>query len=242
MIFSPSRLIVIPVHLGSKRMAQKALRKIGDKTLVQLTHEVAMQVPNAKVLVAASDNPELVECCSFADTIPTNPNLPNGTARVQQAVSMYLGKHPMSRSPEEPYVINLQMDEPCIDPKDITALFELSEATFSAVSTITAPLDVHDELNPNVVKACVTNGSCLWFSREMFSGAVGHVGVYCFAANALRAIGRLPPTILSRNTSLEQLSWIEHDWKINRLHIDRHPLSINSEADWEQFQAMKSRA
>lgn len=233
-----SRLIIIPARLDSRRLPNKPLAMIAGKSLVQHTYELATQVCPHTTFIAVSDEELRQHCYSFTNYVQvTDDNMPTGTHRAAQAVSRLYHN---AMLPEDVCVLSLQVDEPCLRPCDLEALFRVTEMTHG-VTTLTAPLSAADETNPNVVKACVTSGGCLWFAREMFAGAVAHVGAYCFHGRLLIDIGRFGRTILSDKCGLEQLAWIEHNVRIARVHIEQHPLSINTPADVVAFCQQKER-
>lgn len=229
------RVIIIPARTDSNRMHRKVLREANQKPLIQYVYEIAKKVPRAHVWIAAGDAELAQRCAKFGRSILVTNYVPTGTHRTALAVDCLSRTHNLESS----FIISLQADEPCINHVDLTRLFEMAEAINIGISTITAPLDQKDESNPNVVKAVVSRGRCHWFLRDMVQGAVAHVGVYCFARSSLQHVTAVPVTLLSDVLKLEQLTWIENNFLIGRLHIDKAPLAINTEADWQAFKAMK---
>lgn len=226
------RLIVIPAHMGSKRLPNKPLLVANGKPLIQYVYERATQVKRSTVAVA-TDSTQIIEAVKAfgGNAVYTEPTFA-GTNRAEQVVSA--SKKKVVDSIES--VVSWQCDEPLVEPEWVDRLFDLLTAEPVEIATIVAPLHVRDEYNPNVVKTVVGTGLCHWFSRNYIQHAYAHIGVYGFTVSTLKKIGLLPPTFLSQSCGLEQLAWVENGFKIYKIDVKKSPLSINTQEDWNQFE------
>jgi 3-deoxy-manno-octulosonate cytidylyltransferase (CMP-KDO synthetase) len=136
-------------------------------------------------------------------------------------------------------IINVQCDEPCVPAEALNNLVEcVMRHDGNTVSTIVAPITDTAYLgDPNVVKASVgQHGECQDFVRsDDHSDAYHHVGVYGFRRETLLAIGKLPPSHRSKDTSLEQLTWLDNHYAMVAVQSPTAPLSINTDDDYRRF-------
>jgi 3-deoxy-manno-octulosonate cytidylyltransferase (CMP-KDO synthetase) len=137
-------------------------------------------------------------------------------------------------------IINWQMDEPCVLPRDIRKLSARFAKSPCDIATLVAPLTHDAEVNPNRVKAAVQYGECKSFDRSPVRGSTHeHVGIYAFRPSVLKRIGKLSQTISSRSISLEQITWLDHGYSIDAVEVKNAPLSINTIEDYESFVASR---
>ncbi len=178
----------------------------------------------SQVLVATDHEKIAEEVESFGGhAVMTDPELPSGTDRVAQAVRN-LGLHPDA-------VVNIQGDEPFIDPKQISEVCSLLRRPEVSIATLAHPITELEEVySPNIVKVTVTHsGRALYFSRSPIpfprnktsQAVLRHVGIYGFRREVLDRLVLLPPSELELTESLEQLRWIENDYAIH-VGVTRH--------------------
>lgn len=243
----PRTLIVVPARYASSRLPGKPLLAETGKPLIQHTVEAAAQVPGARVLVA-TDDPRIMEAVADfgGEAVMTDPNHPSGSDRVAEAAA----GHPAD------IVVNVQGDEPEIDPAHIRLLIETHWATMRGatpafVSTLVCPLsDEHQADNPNAVKAVLSQPladgtrSALYFSRARIPFPRGegaevnmHLGIYAYSAETLQAFPKLSATPLELTESLEQLRVLEHGYRIAAARVEAAAPGIDTPADYEQFVA-----
>lgn len=208
-------LAVIPTRYASTRFPGKPLAPILGKPMIQWVWERARQIPGLlRVLVATDDDRIAAAVAGFGgEAIMTSALCPSGSDRVWEAV----------RSEDCDLVLNLQGDEPALNPSAITALLAAMGAEGRAqMGTLVTPLhDRADYENPNVVKVVLGEGGrCLYFSRSPVPFLRGwewgrkavwrHVGVYAFRKSFLETFVSWPKGHLEEAESLEQLRALEH--------------------------------
>ena len=229
--------VLIPARLASTRLPDKPLADIAGKPMVVQVAARAAQSGAAQVVVACDDT-RIVDACAAhgVRAVLTRKDHASGSDRLAEAC-MLLGLQ------GEDMVVNLQGDEPLIDPELVhrVALL-LAERKDCVMSTAAHPLaDGAEYLNPNVVKVVLdATGRALYFSRAPIpwwrDGAVGgadctasmpspaplrHLGLYAYRAGFLRQFPMLPPAPLEQTEALEQLRVLWHGHRI-AVHVAPH--------------------
>ena len=203
---------VIPARYGSTRLEGKPLKDICGKPMIQHVYERASRASLVNELVVATDDSRIVEAVNrFGGTARlTSAAHKTGTDRIEE----------VARSTDAEIVINIQGDEPLLDPRMIDELAKpmLEDPTIPA-GTLCAPIVEEERLdNPNVVKVVFdTNGFALYFSRSLIPyprkkdsyKAYEHIGVYAYRAGFLREYVTMPQTPLESTELLEQLRILE---------------------------------
>jgi 3-deoxy-manno-octulosonate cytidylyltransferase (CMP-KDO synthetase) len=204
--------IVIPARLGSTRLPEKALADINGKPMIQHVYERARMVKGIDAVVVATDHPKIVaaveRCGGVAVITPESCN--SGTDRVAF----------VAKSRTEKIFVNVQGDEPMLDPASVETSLELVCSGQFAMATPAAPIKNEETLrNPNVVKVLVAeNRRAVYFSRYPIPYSRGplptsfslvaprhHLGVYVYTRETLLKFAGLPPTSWEAAESLEQL-------------------------------------
>lgn len=225
--------VLIPARLASTRLPDKPLADIAGKPMVVRVAERARE-SQARQVVVAADSPKIVAVCEAhgVAAVMTAPDHPSGTDRLAEASRLLA-------LPDDEIVVNVQGDEPLIDPALIDAVARLLESRADApMGTAAHPLsEVAEFTNPNVVKVVTdAHGLALYFSRapiawwrDGFASGVSalpdpaplrHVGIYSYRAGFLRAFPALEPAPLERLESLEQLRALWHGHRI-AVHVTR---------------------
>ncbi|WOI52724.1 3-deoxy-manno-octulosonate cytidylyltransferase [Parvularcula sp. LCG005] len=240
-------LIVIPARYGSTRLPAKPLLADTGKPLIQHTVEAASAVKGAEVVVATDDQRIVDAVTAFgARAVMTDPNHPSGTDRVAEA----------ARDSKADIVVNVQGDEPEIEPENIAALIEAHARTQQTdrpafASTLVCPFPDHaNPDDPNTVKAVLSQPdpagvrSALYFSRSRVpfprsgDGAPFlHLGIYAFTPEGLQSFPSLNRTPLENTESLEQLRILEHGHRIAVAIVPRAAPGIDTRADYDAFVA-----
>jgi 3-deoxy-manno-octulosonate cytidylyltransferase (CMP-KDO synthetase) len=171
--------------------------------------------------------------------VMTRSDHPCGTNRVAEAAEAF---------PDSDIVINLQGDEPELDPALLDRLVEVMQKDPGIeLATLAGPLSAENAADPNAVKVVLTaDGDALYFSRAPIPAArdgeasrwapvLLHFGIYGFRAEALRAFARMPQTPLERTERLEQLRWLEHGRRIRVLVTDHRPVGVDTPEDYAAF-------
>ena len=223
-------LACIPARYGSTRFHAKVLAKDTGKFLIQHTYERAClaKLPE-KVIIAADDKKIADAAKSFgAECILTSPDHKSGTDRIAEAVADI----------DVDIVVNLQADEPEIDPKNIDYVAQLLiDNPDAPMATLAADFETQSQItDPNIVKVVVTSiehrassikaQRAIYFSRSVIpydrdkSGLgnitqyLRHIGVYAYRKKFLLKITKLPQTALEKIEKLEQLRVIENGFPI----------------------------
>lgn len=204
---------VIPARYASTRFPGKPLADILGKPMIMRVYERAVMAESLCGVVVATDDMRIYDCVknSGGQAVMTSPELPNGTARCEQAVRDYEGIDA---------VINIQGDEPLLDPlmiDEVAALLENDEC-------VTLCRELHDNFtSPNAVKVVMTQDNyALYFSRSLIPykrnksdlPVYEHIGIYGYSLPFLKKYVSLPATPLSEAESLEQLKVLEHGYRI----------------------------
>ena len=228
--------VLIPARLASTRLPNKPLVDIGGKPMIVRVAERAERSGAAQVVVAA-DAPEILAACAAhgVRAIPTRADHASGSDRLAEACAT-LGLD------GEDVVVNVQGDEPLIDPGLIDAVAGLlSNQSLAPMGTAAHAIEsVEDFVNPNVVKLLTdAQGLALTFSRaplpwwrDGFAGGITalpaqpaplrHIGIYSYRAAFLRAFARLAPAPLEQCEALEQLRALWHGHRI-AVHVTAQP-------------------
>jgi len=231
--------IIIPARYGSSRLEGKPLLKVLGKPVIQWVYEKAMAAKLADMIIVATDDERIFDCVkSFGGNAEmTSVNHKCGSDRIREVVD---------RHPEISYIVNLQGDEPLIEPSAIDDVARnVQEDEKADISTLIRILKEEEEINnPNLVK-CVTdkNGFALYFSRSKIpfernpiSGEFyGHLGIYGYKRDALIKMTSLEQTPLEKTESLEQLRALENGMKIKTSIVDFVPVGIDTAQDLEKF-------
>lgn len=208
---------VIPARYASTRFPGKPLAEIGGKTMICRVWERASALFD-RVVVATDDERIAAHVRAFGGVVEmTRADHPSGTDRIGE-VAARLGL-------TDEIVVNVQGDEPFIDPSQLSAVCALFDDPTCQIGTLATPFASKEEAeNPNAVKAVFSQatGTALYFSRALvpyLRNPVAHtyykhVGLYAYRAWVLAELVKLPVGQLERCESLEQLRWLEGGYKI----------------------------
>ena len=231
---------IIPSRYASTRFPGKPLAMIKGKTMIRRVCEQAWKSKLDAVVVATDDMRIADEVLSFGGQyVLTDPNHQSGTDRCCEALEML----------DIPYdaVVNIQGDEPFINPRQINQLVDLISQKEIQIASLAKRLDDEDELfSPNTVNV-VMDKECkaLYFSRNPipFMRNVAreewlekgdfyqHIGIYAYKADILCQIAAMQPTKLELTESLEQLRWLENGLHIHMAVTDSQNVSIDTPDD-----------
>lgn len=243
---APHTVGILPARWGSTRFPGKPLHPIAGKPLIQHVWERCKDCSRLDDVVIATDDHRIFDAATGfgAKALMTSPDHPTGTDRLAQAVASLPGAE---------IVINIQGDEPLIDPALIDALAEVM-ATDSGLDMATAanPMDPSDPAvaDPNVVKVVMAlDGRALYFSRSplpYFRNSVEglqvlrHKGIYAYRRNFLRRFVSWPPSPLERAESLEQLRALENGASIKVLRTNDTSPGVDTPAQAEEIERLLS--
>jgi len=248
-----SFIAVIPARAASTRLPDKPLLDIAGKPMVVRTAEQAALSHAAKVVVATDDSRirDAAQQHGF-QVLLTRSDHATGTDRLAEVVE-HLELN------DDAVVVNVQGDEPLIEPALIDAVADLlARSPDAAIATCAAPITTDQSLfNPNVVKVvCDKHDRALYFSRAPIPWArdaladgnphlapglpaLQHIGLYAYRAGFLKQFPHLQVGPLEKFESLEQLRAMENGFSITVLRIDGHPApGVDTETDLERVRGI----
>ena len=224
--------VLIPARMRSTRLPDKPLADIAGLPMVVRVAQRAARSQAARCVVAA-DDARIVDACTRhgVAALLTRDDHPSGSDRLAEACTLL-------HLPDEAIVVNVQGDEPLIDPALIDAVAaELQRRSDCVMSTAAHAIDRHEDwVNPNVVKVVTDiEGTALYFSRAPLPwwrdapatptlpspAPLRHVGIYGYRAGFLRRFPALAPSPQEQLESLEQLRVLWHGGRI-AVHLTPH--------------------
>jgi len=233
--------VIIPARYGAQRFPGKPIADLAGKPLISHVVERARRARGVDVVAVATDDRRIAQAAeqAGAGAIMTGAAA-TGTDRVAEAARRL--------EPRAGIVVNLQGDEPLVDPRALEALVAAMHEEEPLMATLARPLEPDELDRPQVVKVvCDRNGDALYFSRAgiphrraggMSPLARAHVGVYAFAAEALETFAALPPGELEREESLEQLRALENGFKIRVVDTRYRGFGVDTPEDLERARAI----
>ncbi len=228
-------LCVIPARYASTRLPGKPLADIAGKPMIVRVYEQASKAKRLSGVIAAVDDERVYEALTAhgGKAMMTAKDHPTGTDRLAEVAAAH---------PEAELIINVQGDEPLIEP----ALIDALAAAFDddpelQMATVKSPMtDVEEMENPNNVKVVTDKkGYALYFSRSLLpyprenTGAVvyKHIGIYAYKRDFLLNYAKMAPTQLEQTESLEQLRALENGYKIKVIATDFHFVGVDTPED-----------
>ncbi len=238
---------IIPARYQSSRFPGKPLVEIKGKTMIQRTWEQAKNAL-ANVAVATDDQRIKVVVESFGGAVVmTSSDHHSGTERCAEAVKVIAER----TGTDYDVVINIQGDEPFIQPRQIELLAECFHDSDTGIATLIKKISLNDEIfNPNLPKVIFgKDGNAIYFSRSPIPCIRGkdrsewldshsfyrHIGMYGYRTSILQEITRLEPSSLEMAESLEQNRWLENGYKIKVRETDFDTISIDTPDDLKRI-------
>ncbi|MBR1933998.1 MAG: 3-deoxy-manno-octulosonate cytidylyltransferase [Prevotella sp.] len=238
-------MAIIPARYASTRFPGKPLAVLGGKTVIQRVYEQVSSLLD-EVYVATDDERILQAVEAFGGrAVMTRSDHKSGTDRIEEAAEKIGSKADV--------IINVQGDEPFIQPSQIETLMQLFDAPETQIGTLGKPFDAMDAVeNPNSPKIVVDNrGFALYFSRSVIPFVRGrersewlgeypylkHLGVYAYRREVLREVTQLPQSSLERAESLEQLRWLQNGYRIRVGRTDVETVGIDTPEDLARAEA-----
>jgi len=227
---------VIPARLGSTRLAEKVLKSIQGRPMIQHVWESVRRAKRLNDLIIATDHERVRQCAEGfgAKVMLTNPEHPNGTSRVAEVAEREKGD----------IFINIQGDEPMMHPEAVDKLAEVLTADNSLqVATVAVRRQDQESFdNPNVVKVVLdAKGNALYFSRAPIPNwregrdksftYLKHLGIYGYRRQFLLDFVRWPASVLEQLEKLEQLRILERGFPIRVVETAHDSLSVDTAED-----------
>ena len=234
---------VIPSRWGSSRFPGKPLTPILGKPLVLWVVEAAKRAKRLDKVIVATDDRRIADAVSpHCQAVMTASDLPSGTDRVAVA----------AKAGPQDIVINIQGDEPLMDPALIDALADRMIRTGEEMATAACPIQSLDQLNAHtVVKVVLRNDdSALYFSRlpipcrrdgepDLASGLYWrHLGIYAYRGDFLDRLIHTPPCPLETTESLEQLRALWLGGRIGVIRRNDEGVGVDTPADVQTVEAL----
>ncbi|WP_305952809.1 3-deoxy-manno-octulosonate cytidylyltransferase [Emticicia oligotrophica] len=237
---------IIPARFASSRFPGKPLADIGGKSMIQRVYEQSQKAKSLSKVVVATDDPRILShVISFGgEAYMTSENHPSGTDRCFEALQKAGG------SSKFDYIINIQGDEPFIDPETIEQMAKLLDFKTEIATAVKKISDYETLFDPNVVKAVLTmRKQCLYFSRQTVPYVRGHepetwlehadfykhIGLYAYRNDVLEQISHLPPSPLENTEKLEQLRWLGYGYKIYATITNYESIGVDTPEDLEKL-------
>jgi 3-deoxy-manno-octulosonate cytidylyltransferase (CMP-KDO synthetase) len=234
---------IIPARFASTRFPGKPLVDMGGKTMIQRVYEQVQKASTlTEAVVATDDNRIYDHVRAFGGNVcMTKSTHVSGTDRCFEALSLQTSLFD--------YVINVQGDEPFIQPEQIDLLGKRLDGRTEIATLVKAIEDPELLFNPNIVKAVVSKLSeALYFSRSPIPHIRNvptdewttrhrfykHIGMYAYRADVLEKITALEPGILEQAESLEQLRWLENGFRISIEETTAETIGIDTPEDLEK--------
>ena len=235
-------MAIIPARYASSRFPGKPLALLGGKTVIQRVYEQVSTVLD-EVYVATDDDRIFQAVQAFGGkVVMTRTDHKSGTDRIEEAAEK-IGSN-------ADIIINVQGDEPFIQPSQIKTIMQLFDDPETQIGTLGKPFDTTDALqNPNSPKIVTDNrGFALYFSRSVIpfirdaepTAWLGkypflkHLGIYSYRREVLAEITRLPQSSLERAESLEQLRWLQNGYRIRVGLTDVETVGIDTPEDLQR--------
>jgi len=239
-------LAVIPARYASTRFPGKPLAMIDGTSMVMRVYLQAKKAACFDEVVVATDDRRIFDHVTEqgGKVLMTSPDHPSGTDRVFEAAMHLIAE---GADMHDHIVINIQGDEPFIDPAAIDSLASCFQERDICIATLVKKISSEEELfNPDTVKVIAgKDRRALYFSRSAIPFARGadrggwlsstsfykHIGIYGYRADTLKEITTLEPSGLEKAEGLEQLRWLEHGYTIFTKETDYESLSVDSPGD-----------
>ncbi|WP_301100521.1 3-deoxy-manno-octulosonate cytidylyltransferase [Propionivibrio sp.] len=245
--------VVIPARYASTRLPAKPLLDLGGKPMVARVAERAA-LSGAQEIWVATDHPDVQAAAAQhgLSVLLTRTDHPSGTDRLAEVAEQLGWK-------DETIIVNVQGDEPLIDPALIAQTAQQLAMSGADIATVAHPINsVADFFNPNIVKVvCKADGDALYFSRasipyarDHFARKTGkeslppgipayrHIGLYAYRARFLRAYTRLTPSPLEGFEALEQLRALWHGFRVSVIISNHLPMpGVDTPEDAAHMQA-----
>lgn len=236
---------IIPARYASTRLPGKPLLHQTGKPLIQHVVEAAGRAQSLHAVYVATDDQRIFDAVAGFGGKPlmTRSDHATGTDRLAEAA----GKLGLG---DDDVVVNLQGDEPEMDPANIDRLVNLLLTSGAPMATLAAPLDAQSAENPNNVKVVLDrDGAALYFSRARIpfdrdntgAGCLLHLGIYAYRKGFLLEFARMAHTPAEQAEKLEQLRALEHGRRIVAAVVAPAAPGIDTPEDYEAFVSRQQR-
>lgn len=235
-------MAIIPARYASTRFPGKPLAVLGRKTVIQRVYEQVSSVLSE--VYVATDDQRIYDCVEGfgGKAVMTREDHKSGTDRIEEAVEKI--------GTDADVIINVQGDEPFIQPSQVETLMHLFDAPETQIGTLGKLFESMEAVeNPNSPKIATDNrGFALYFSRSVIPYIRGkerndwfgqypflkHLGIYAYRREVLAEVTRLPQSSLEKAESLEQLRWLQNGYRIRVGLTDVETIGIDTPEDLQR--------
>ena len=235
-------MAIIPARYASTRFPGKPLAVLGGKTVIQRVYEQVSSVLSE--VYVATDDQRIYDCVEGfgGKAVMTREDHKSGTDRIEEAVEKI--------GTDADVIINVQGDEPFIQPSQVDILMHLFDAPETQIGTLGKLFESMEAVeNPNSPKIVTDNrGFALYFSRSVIPYIRGkerndwfgqypflkHLGIYAYRREVLAEVTRLPQSSLEKAESLEQLRWLQNGYRIRVGLTDVETIGIDTPEDLQR--------
>jgi 3-deoxy-manno-octulosonate cytidylyltransferase (CMP-KDO synthetase) len=234
-------VVIIPARMGATRFPGKPLIDLCGKPMVQWVYERASKAAGVSRVMVATCDQEIIDAVTGfgGEAVMTSKAHRSCTDRLAEAAADL----------DADVIVNVQGDEPLIDPLSIERALEPCALDSGVLMTsLMAPISPDLAKDPNLVKVVVTNDNyALYFSRSPIPyerkplegrSIYGHVGLYAYTKEFLLKFSSLEPTPLEKAESLEQLRVLEHGYRIKMVEVADRPLGVDTWGDLERVREL----
>ncbi|MBR1730659.1 MAG: 3-deoxy-manno-octulosonate cytidylyltransferase [Selenomonadaceae bacterium] len=228
-------ICVIPARYSSTRLPGKPLKEICGVPMICIVYDRASQAKLIDKAIVATDDERIFKAVKDhgGEVMMTRADHPTGTDRLAEVANNF---------DNVDLIVNVQGDEPLIEPSLIDALISLfnDDENLQMATVATELKDIEEIKNPNNVKVVTDqNNYALYFSRSQIpyprnankSPFYKHIGIYAYRREFLLKYAKMSPTPLEQSESLEQLRALENGYKIKVLHSDNQFIGVDTEED-----------
>ncbi len=235
-------MAIIPARYASTRFPGKPLAVLGGKTVIQRVYEQVSSVLDE--VYVATDDQRIYDCVTGfgGRAVMTREDHKSGTDRIEEAVEKIHSSADV--------IINVQGDEPFIQPSQIKTLMSLFDDPDTQIGTLGKLFESIEAVeNPNSPKIVTDNrGFALYFSRSVIPYIRGkerkewfgeypflkHLGIYAYRREVLKEVTLLPQSSLEKAESLEQLRWLQNGYRIRVGLTDVETVGIDTPEDLQR--------
>ncbi|HKR05524.1 MAG TPA: 3-deoxy-manno-octulosonate cytidylyltransferase [Bacteroidia bacterium] len=236
----PKKIIgIIPARYASVRFPGKPLAMIGNMSMIERVYRQALKSKMLNHVVIATDAEQILKHIqSFnGNVVMTSSKHQSGTDRCAEVINNEKEKWDV--------VINIQGDEPFIDPEQIDLLISCFDDEQIQIATLIKKISNREDIkNPNIIKVVKDiHNHAMYFSRSEIpydknkDGGYhfSHIGIYGYRMDTLEKISNLRQSRLEQMESLEQLRWLENGYSIKTAISDHENISIDTPEDLEKL-------
>jgi 3-deoxy-manno-octulosonate cytidylyltransferase (CMP-KDO synthetase) len=235
---------IIPARYASSRFPGKMLIDIKGKTMVQRVYEQAKQSAYLHKVIVATDHSAIYSHVKAfgGEVVMTEERHPSGTDRCHEALQSTGGSYD--------FVINIQGDEPFIQPAQIDTLARVLDSQVEIATLVKVIEDYRTLTDPSEINVVInTRNEAIYFTRGVIPFVrdaepdtwlekhtfYDHIGMYAYRSDILAKITQLPVSTLEKAEGLEQLRWIENGYRIKVAFTDSESMSVDTPEDLQRL-------